>query len=363
MRTVLIVVLVWLFIGGHCAEAFTSDRACRQLFQTRQFVSAAQCFEGLLVLKASNPQKGVWLWNAALAYRQAANQTQRLSVASYFRENAVRLLTRYLGGTFYRLPSQRRVAERQRERVKGLISYAFLSFKVPSPTDHLVVRGYRYSRRFKGSSTIQVRPGSYTIVFSQANKVQKVRLIHAPPGQEVSVNFDSSTRTTQAPRPSATSQKTQFLPPIPRAKPEALVPQQLMVNITPPPRAHGTVVASWFMIGLGVAGLAAGGAFLGLMVDSANQNNELVQKIDNPSLRLNGESVDRLEGERAVHKENYERYLAAGVGLGVAGAVLGIVGITIRAAGPRESVSPSSYSVSVSTPSSHSHTFFKSSSY
>ncbi|TNE49016.1 MAG: hypothetical protein EP343_14170 [Deltaproteobacteria bacterium] len=358
MRTVLIVGLVWLFIGGAAVEASTSDRACRQLFQTRQFVSAAQCFEGLLVLKASQPQKGVWLWNAALAYRQAANQTQRLSVASYFRENAVRLLTRYLDGKFYRLPSQRRVAEQQRERVKGLILYASLSLKVPSPTAQLVVRGYRYSRRFQGANTIQVRPGSYTVVFSLANNVQKVRLVHAPPGQQVSVTFADSPQTTPVSGPSSSPKKTLFLPPIPKSKPETLVPQQLMVNITPPPRTHGTVVASWFMIGLGVAGLAAGGAFIGLMVDSANKNNELVQKIDNPSLRLNGETVDRLEGERAVHKENYERYFAAGVGLGVAGAVLGIVGITIRAAGPRESVSPSSYSVSVSPRSSLSHTFF-----
>lgn len=338
-------------------KASRVDQACRQLFQVKQFEPAAKCFAGILGAKAPRLQKGVWLWNAALAYRLAANQTQQISEASFYREQSANLLDKYLKGKFYRVQSQQQMAQRQYARVKALIRYTPLELKSQDPNYSIIVRGYRFEQSFQGSRKLKVRPGSYTVVVRSSQQQQKVFVVNVVPQKAVSLLL--SLKASSTPTFKTEARQAKYLPSLPKPPRERSVPQQLMVNITPPPRAHGTVVASWFMIGLGVAAIAAGGAFIGLMVDSANQNNQLVRKIDNPDLRTNNESVDRLEGERAVHKENYERYLGAGVGLGVASAVLAIVGITVRAVGPRESTTPSSYSVSLSSQSLTSPSFFE----
>lgn len=205
MRLFLVCFLVMFLTGGvgpwsgkllAPRQAFASGEAiCARWFRQKRYEQSARCFVQLVAAlkgKRSDTQRfqaGLWLRNAAVALRRAAKLEKRSEHGAYLRERALRLLERYLRGSLYSTPTQKRIVENMKSGLESKIAYTDLTVLSGRMEATIRILGYRYKGDGKGSVTKRLRPGRYTVLVRYPKMPETARTVTLPPGQPQVLRF------------------------------------------------------------------------------------------------------------------------------------------------------------------------------
>ncbi|TNE48494.1 MAG: hypothetical protein EP343_15500 [Deltaproteobacteria bacterium] len=214
------------------------DRVCKQWYKKKKYVKASRCFYTLAVQSMSKPtlseeqreQVGVWLRNAALSLKKAAQLTDSAENASYLREQAISYLDLYLKKKFYDSNTQKTSAVVQRTSLRDKVGYTTLTITTDKATHSIQVTGFRFSLTKKGSWSKKVRPGNYTVLVRTEKGLSKAQVVKLLPRKPQVLNIPVEPPKRRKVR----------RPPPPRP-------------VKPPPKANNPPVGPWVVIGLGAA--------------------------------------------------------------------------------------------------------------
>lgn len=322
------------------AEAST-DSECKQLYRQKKIGEAAQCFEDHLrhylsksKLSAEDRyQVGLALRNTNLMYRKAAKLETKIFRASFLREKALNYISLYISGKYYATSSQRRYAVVIRDRIKQAIGYAQVTVLTGHPKATARIIGYQYKGTGKGTFTLKLRPGTYTVVTSYPNATTQARSIAVKPSTPQLLTFQSIQRTARV-RPKPRQRK---LPPR-RGTKIARKQTGKLVQPTLPPPSRSRTIATWTLVGTGGALVVVGSVLMGLAVNAnnnaTNSENGLRQKV-----QANGGSV---EDTRALLQEHEQanRLLQGGVATGSVGLAVVVTGVLLWSTWPQPKAFP-----------------------
>ncbi len=348
-RRLCVVLLVGCGLFSSVVEAASTDSECKQLYRQKKIGEAAQCFEDYLRHYLSKPklsaedryQVGLALRNTNLMYRKAAALETKAFRASFLREKAFHYITLYISGRYYATSSQRRYAVVIRDRIKQAIGYAQVTVLTGHPKATARVIGYQYKGAGKGTFTLKLRPGTYTVVASYPNETTEARSITVKPNTPQLLTFQLTQRVVRAPsnprQGKVTSRKVvqRKLPPR-RATKVARKQAGRLVQPTLPPPSRARTIATWTLVGAGGALVVVGSVLMGLAVNAnnnaTNSENGLRQKI------LTGEG--NVEDTRALLQEHAQAngLLQGGVVTGSVGLAAVLTGVVLWSTWPQPKV-------------------------
>ncbi|TNE50444.1 MAG: carboxypeptidase regulatory-like domain-containing protein [Deltaproteobacteria bacterium] len=334
------------------AGATSTDSECKQLYRQKKIWEAAQCFEDYLrqflsksKLSAEDRyQVGLALRNTNLMYRKAAKREPKVFKASFLREKALRYIKLYISGKYYATPSQRRYAVVIRDRIEQAIGYAQVTVLTGHPRATARILGYQYKGTGQGTFTLQLRPGTYTVVASYPNATTLARSISVKPNAPQLLTFQPSRRVATIP-PKLRQRKVpprkvvQRRSPPPRRTDVAKKEANKLVQATRPPPSRSRTIATWTLVGTGGALVVVGSVLVGLAVNvnnnANNSENGLRQKI-----QTGGGSV---EDTRALLQEQAQAngLLQGGVVAGSVGLAAVLSGVVLWSTWPQPKASSS----------------------
>ncbi len=227
-----------LFGLVHSPHAEAIDRVCKQWYKKKKYTKASRCFYTLSVQTMSKPklteeqreQVGVWLRNAALSLKKAAQLTDSAENAAYLREQAIGYLDLYLKKKFYDSNTQKTSALVQRTSLRDKVGYTTLTITTDKAAHTIQVSGFRFSDTQTGSWSKKVRPGNYTVLVRSAKGLSKAKVVKLLPRIPQVLNIPIE----------PTQRREVRRPPPPRP-------------VKPRPKVKKEPVGPWVMIGLGAA--------------------------------------------------------------------------------------------------------------
>ncbi|TNE46287.1 MAG: hypothetical protein EP343_24615 [Deltaproteobacteria bacterium] len=269
--------MFWLLVGlWMCYPAGNVQAApqysdCIKLFRAKQFSKAATCFEGVAqslnkpgLTSKQRIRKGRALRNAANLLEKAAKKTERVEVAGYWRERAVKLLQQYLDEDLHEVKYQKRGAEAMRLKLYNAIGYTTLTLVLGQTNATFVLQGYKSKVRGTGTWSRSIRPGPYQL------------RVKYPSGQAVDKRFYLSPRENKV-----ITLKPKKGPNTERKQPPKLVgrrtppPDPRLTRRPPPPKPRRSKAAAWVTLGIGAAVTLGGGALLIAAKMTDDQKNAL----------------------------------------------------------------------------------------
>lgn len=261
------------FLPTDSAQAAPQYKDCIQLFRAKSFSKAAVCFESVArslnrpgLTKKQRTRKGRALRNAANLLERAAKQNERVEVAAYWRERAVKLLQQYLDESLYEVKYQKRGAESMKLRLQNSIGYATLTIVLTTPRASFVLKGFKTKIQGKGTWSRRLRPGPYRLNarFPLSGSIQNKRFYLSSGETKV---------VTLTPQRGEIRRKPPLRTKLVRRPP----PPGRLIRRPPPPKPKRSKTAAWVTLGVGAAVLIGGGTLLLVANLNDNQMNSLYQ--------------------------------------------------------------------------------------
>ncbi|MBK07238.1 MAG: hypothetical protein CL920_06625 [Deltaproteobacteria bacterium] len=321
-RTFLISLLfVGIFVGpygGNVEDGWSyrhadaaTDRVCKRYFQKKQYERSADCFQRLVLSvdpKASEEDRikaGVWLRNAVVALKRAANQEKKIGKANYLREKGVKLLDSYIDKKLYVNSSQRNIAKTMKTGLVDSIGYTNLTVVSGHLKAKIQVIGFQWKSEGVGTLNQKLRPGTYTVLVTYPGT----------PASAKAVNMEASVPkviTFQPPAKKRTVAKTpeRREPPVRRPAPPKSSPVPLIVM------SVGAVVT---LGGAGVVGWS--------VVGTQGERDALLNEQPSPE---NTKQIGQLT--ELAKTQNLIGWVVLGVGVG--GVVAGVVMLAMQPKAP-----------------------------
>lgn len=320
------------------SSVHASDRVCKSWYQKRQYVEASRCFysmaQSLMKNKLSTEQResvGIWLRNAILSLRKAAEQEKSAESAAHLREQAIHYLDEYLQKKLYDSDTQKRSAEIQRTGLLEQVGYTQLTI-TSQPNALIQVTGFRFDTQKTGAWSQSVRPGNYTILVKYANGLTKARIIRIFPRQPQVVDMMGEATTSP--------------PPV----------RRITTTVPPPSTPRKVPIASWVMFGVGGATAIASAVLFGVgMSDQIKGDNLYDTKVK--LLTNNADPKDTQELIRLQNESNRNLAIAwVGAGITVVAVTIGVILYAVQS--PAPATAPPSSAPPTATPSQHNTSIF-----
>lgn len=186
---------------GSVAMAANANTCNAQLAKTR-YVQAAACYQQLVrsmkptsrlsVVEAK--EKALYLRKISFAYKKAAMAAKKPEVQAYLYEQSIEPLRRIrrekLCGKSFRC----KIIQGQEAALVDKIKYASLSLVLSSSASvQVAIKGYRFSRSMTLQTTTvrKLRPGTYTVKYSQAGKAAQSAVVTLGPGEAKAITLTS----------------------------------------------------------------------------------------------------------------------------------------------------------------------------